>query len=152
MSSFWISYLWSWIPNTYFWELSNYFLGWKYLNSLAVGSTFLLYRYLFKNQIFFYLWFKKGRKKNIFLSFFCSCLIRDSGWKKIRIRDKHPRSGSNYRYSITDRRRRTRGRRTCCRGGRRSSPAGSSNCSRPRPGSSRHTRARSFFSSTSWTK
>ncbi len=98
----WISDPGSRIPNSYFWELSDNFLGKMFYNSLKFG------------QIFF---FSSSKKKKIILHFvkfvatnkcmttiFCSPLyfvavfrsgirdlgsgIRDPGWVKIRIRDR----------------------------------------------------------------
>jgi hypothetical protein len=41
----------SWIPNPYFWELSDYFLGKKFHNSLKIGPNFFLQH--FKNKIIY---------------------------------------------------------------------------------------------------
>ncbi len=86
------------IPNPYFWELNDNFLGKKLYNSLKIGPNFFLVH--FKNKII-YLQFceicryiKKYDKKISYLSFvavFGSGMGKKSG---SRIRDKHPGSAT----------------------------------------------------------
>jgi hypothetical protein len=56
--------------------------------------------YLFNNKIIYNFIFvaKKmvGEKKFIPLLFWCCCWIRDPGWIKIGIRDKHPGSATRH--------------------------------------------------------
>ncbi len=88
---FWIPDLRSRIPNPYFWELSDNFLGEKFYNSLKIGPNFFLQH--FKNKIIFN--FGKFVAQNFFATLFYCCFwirdpgseIRDPGWVKIRIQD-----------------------------------------------------------------
>ncbi len=83
------------IPNSYFWELSDNFLGKKFYNSLEFGPNFFLQQ--FKNKIIIH--FEKFvATKNVwqqifsplsFVAYFGS-EIRDPGWVKIRIRINIP--------------------------------------------------------------
>ncbi len=82
------------IPTPYFLELSDKFLGKKFYNSLKTGPNFFL-QHLKNNIIFNFVKFvatKKGLTTNFFALFFVAVIgsgIRDPGWVKIRIRDKH---------------------------------------------------------------
>jgi hypothetical protein len=86
------------IPKSYFSELSDNFLSKKFCNSLKFGPNFFLH--LFKKKIILHFVKFVATKKmyeNKFFSahLFCSCFwIRDAGWVKIRIRDKHPGSAT----------------------------------------------------------
>ena len=83
------------IPNPYFWELSDNFLGKKFYNSLKIDPNLFLKH--FKNKIIFN-FVKFVATKNVWqqILFHPSLLllfldpgseIRDPGWVKIRIRD-----------------------------------------------------------------
>jgi hypothetical protein len=81
------------IPNPYFWELGDNFLGKNFHNSLKIGPNFFLRN--FKNKIIFnfvkFVPAKKGMTKKFFhpslLLLFLDpgSEIRDPGWVKIRI-------------------------------------------------------------------
>jgi hypothetical protein len=83
-----------------FCELNDNFLGKKFYNFLQIGPKFFL-RLLKIKIIFNFVIFvatKKGRTRNFsspfsFVAVFGS-EIRDPGWKKIMIRDKHPGSAT----------------------------------------------------------
>ncbi len=84
---FWIPDLGSWIPNPYFWELSDNFLGKNFNNSLKIGLHVFLQH--FKNKIRFnfvkFVATKKGMKTNFFHPSLL-LLFLDPG-SEIRIRD-----------------------------------------------------------------
>ena len=76
----WIPDLGSRIPNQYFWELSDNFLGKKFYNSLKIGPYFFLQH--FNNNIVFnfvkFMATKKVWQLIFFTPLFCSCFwIRD---------------------------------------------------------------------------
>jgi hypothetical protein len=83
------------IPNPYFLELSDNFLGKKFYNSLKIGpNLFLQY---FKAKIICKIcgYIKSYDNNFFFTPLFCCCFwIRDPGWVKIRIRDRHPESAT----------------------------------------------------------
>ncbi len=95
---------WNWIPNPYFWEFSETFLGKKFYNSLKIGPNYFLQH--FKNWIIFNFVKFVAAKKGMTTNFFHPSLlllfldpgpgseIRDPGCIKIRIRDKHPGSAT----------------------------------------------------------
>jgi hypothetical protein len=73
------------IPNPYFWELSDNFLGKKFYNSLKIDLNFFLQH--FKNKIIFnfvkFVATKKAtvRQQFFFTPLFCCCFwIRDPGF------------------------------------------------------------------------
>ncbi len=79
---------WSGIPNPYFWELSDNFLGKKFFNSLKIGQNFSLQH--FKNKIILnfvkFMFTKKVWQLIFFHSSLCCCFwIRDPVWVKIRV-------------------------------------------------------------------
>jgi hypothetical protein len=87
------------IPNPYFSELIDNFLGKKFYNSLKIGPNYFLKH--FKNKIIYN--FVKFVATQIGMTNFFSPLsfvavfgsgIRDPGWVKIGIRDKHPGSAT----------------------------------------------------------
>ncbi len=83
------------IPNPYFWELRDNFLGKKFYNSLKIGPNFFLQR--FKNKIvqFCEIYdFKKKLWQQIFFTnvFHCCFWIRDPGSE---IRDPGSGMGKN---------------------------------------------------------
>ncbi len=94
----------SWIPKTYFWELSDSSLEKKCYNSLKTGPNLFLQH--FKNRIISnfakFMATKKGVTTIFYHLLFCCCFwIRDPrsgtpdpGWVKIRIGDKHPGSAA----------------------------------------------------------
>jgi hypothetical protein len=95
----------SWIPNPYFWELSDYFLGKKFHNSLKIGPNFFLQH--FKNKIIYnfvkYVTIKKRFETFFFIHLLFAIFgseIRDPGRAKIRIRDKHPGSATLHLWSF----------------------------------------------------
>ncbi len=76
------------VPNPYFWDLSDNFLGKKFYNSLKIGPNFLIQH--FKTKMIFNLVKLLATKKNLttklfFIPLFCCCF-----W----IRDKHPGSAT----------------------------------------------------------
>ncbi len=73
------------IPNPYFWELIDNFLGKKFYNSLKIGPNYFLRH--FKNKIIFNFVKFVATKNDMTTNFFCCFWIRDPGWVKIRIRD-----------------------------------------------------------------
>ena len=83
------------IPNPYFRELSDNFLGKKFYNSLKIGPNFFLQH--FKTKIMYnfvkFVATLKGMTSNFFLTLSFVAIfgseIRDPGWVKIGIRDKH---------------------------------------------------------------
>ncbi len=94
------------IPNPYFWELIDNLLGKKFYNSLKIGPNYFL-KHFKKNNFKFceICGYKKWYDNKFFFSpLFCCCFcvldprsrIRDPGWVKIRIRDKHPGSTTLY--------------------------------------------------------
>ncbi len=90
------------IPNPYFWELRDNFLGKKFYNSLKICLNFFLQH--FKNKIVQFCELYDSKKKAWQQIFFHQCVsllfldpgseIRDPEWVKIRIRDKHPGSAT----------------------------------------------------------
>jgi hypothetical protein len=92
------------ITTPYFLELSDKFLGKKFYNSLKTGPNLFLQH--LKNKIIFNLVKFVATKKGLTTNFFLPSLlllfldpgsgIRDPGWIKIRIRDKHPGSATLY--------------------------------------------------------
>ncbi len=102
------------ISKPYFWELNENFLHKKFHNFLKIGQNFFLQQ--FKHKIIFsfvkFVATKQGMTTIYFFTPLCCCCfwIRDPGWVKIRIRDKHPGSASlgpfcmafyvNYRTDI----------------------------------------------------
>ncbi len=103
------------IPNPYFWEASDKFLGKKFFYSLKGGPNFFLQH--FKSKIIYNFCEICGYKKKCMATiFFSSPLsfvavfgsgirdprswIRDPWWVKIRIRDKHPGSATLGQSSL----------------------------------------------------
>ncbi len=101
------------IPNPYFEILATIFWGKKFynsFNSLKINPNYFLQHFKNKSnskfsEILNFLKFMVTRKSmttNIFPSLFCCCFwirdpgsqIRDPGWVKIRIWDKHPESAT----------------------------------------------------------
>ncbi len=84
------------ILNPYFWEFSDNFLGKKFYNSMKIGPNFFLQQ--FETKIMWNLWLHRKVWHQIFFhpSFVAvfGSGIRDPGWVKIRIRDKHPGSAT----------------------------------------------------------
>jgi hypothetical protein len=99
------------IPNPYFSELSDNFLGKNFNNSLKIGPIF--FSSAFQNKIILnFVKFVATKKYNdlfFFTPLVCCCFwigdprsgirdprsgIPDKGWVKIRIRDKHPGSAT----------------------------------------------------------
>ncbi len=83
------------IPNPYFWELRDNFLGKKFYNSLKIGPNFFLQQ--FKTKIMYnfvkFVATLKGMTSNFFYPSLLLLFldpgseIQDPGWVKIRIRD-----------------------------------------------------------------
>ena len=88
------------IPNPYFLEISDNFLGKKFNNPLKICPNFFLQH--FKNKIILNFCDICGYNKRYDNKFFSPLSldavfgsgIRDPGWVKIRIRDKHPGSAT----------------------------------------------------------
>ncbi len=80
-----ISYPGSRIPNSYFWELSDDFLGKKFYNSLKFGPKFFLQQ--FKNKIILN-FVKFLATKKVWQQFLLKLFLDPGpGWVKTRIRD-----------------------------------------------------------------
>jgi hypothetical protein len=85
------------IPNPYFWELIDNFLGKKFHNSLKIGPNFFLQHIKLKYVQFCEIcgYIKSNGNKFFFTPHFCCyfwirdprSVIWDPGWVKIRIRD-----------------------------------------------------------------
>ncbi len=92
---FWILYLGFWIPNPYFWEVSDNFLGKMLYNSLKIDPNIFLQHFKTKIVINFvkFVATKKGMTTNFFspslllLFWDPGSKIRDPWWVKIRFRD-----------------------------------------------------------------
>ncbi len=86
------------IPRPYLEELFDNFLGKTFYNSLKIGPNIFLQHFKTKiiyNFVKFCGYIKRFDIKFFFTSLFCCCFwIRDPGWVKIRIRDKHPGSAT----------------------------------------------------------
>ncbi len=98
------------IPKPYFWELIDNIFGKKFYNSLKISQNFFFS--ISKIKWFTILWNLWLQKKGITTNFFLhpSLLllileqgsgIRDPGWVKIRIRDKHHGHCTKNNYDLT---------------------------------------------------